>query len=104
MIDLADVVIACREYPHCDFRVRAKELVEVVSAAGRREVDPQMQLWQLPMSGLLPTDGPMARQLLARMEATVASPNILSVSVFHGFPASDHPLTKVGGYRYIPGK
>ena len=91
MVDLADVVIACREYPHTDFRVRAQELVGIISAAARREIDPRMRLWQLPMSGLLPTDGPMARKLLERMAGTVESSRVLSVSVFHGFPASDHP-------------
>jgi microcystin degradation protein MlrC len=91
MVRQSDVIIACREYPHTDFRVRAAELVELTTAAARREIDPRMQLWQLPMSGLLPTDGPMAQKLLARMASTVETSGVLSVSVFHGFPASDHP-------------
>jgi hypothetical protein len=60
----------------------------------RGEVNPQMQLWQLPMSGLLPTDGLIARNLSAQMENIVEIPAVL---MFQCSIACPHPTMPMRG-------
>ena len=90
MVRHASALVACREYPHTDFGERARHLFELVERAARGEVQPCVRLWQLPMAGLLPTQEPEGRKLLAEMARAQARPGVLSVSVFHGFAHADH--------------
>jgi microcystin degradation protein MlrC len=86
----ADVLLACREYPHTDFGVRAAELVALISGIAARQCRPWMRLARLPMAGLLPTDGAPGQAVLQAMAQAEGVPGVLSVSVFHGFAWSDH--------------
>jgi microcystin degradation protein MlrC len=86
----ADVLLACREYPHTDFGERAHELVRLVALQARGALAPAMRLAVLPMAALLPTHTPAARRLLDGMAEAERLPGMHSVSVFHGFAWSDH--------------
>lgn len=90
MCRAADALLACREYPHTDFGMRAAELVGLVAGIAQGQARPWMRLARLPMSGLLPTDNAPAQALLQAMAQAETQPGVLSVSVFHGFAWSDH--------------
>ena len=42
LLQACDVMIYYKEYPHTDFRVRARELFNICVAAARGEVEPEM--------------------------------------------------------------
>lgn len=90
MVRHASILVACREYPHTDFGSRARHLVALVERTVLGGIQPCMRFWQLPVAGLLPTQEPEGRRLLAEMDAVQAHPGMLSASVFHGFALADH--------------
>jgi microcystin degradation protein MlrC len=90
MCQQADVLLACREYPHTDFGERAHELVRLVALQAQVALRPAMRLVRLPVAALLPTHTAEARSLLDAMAQVERLPGLLSVSVFHGFAWSDH--------------
>lgn len=87
----ADVIILFKEYPHTDFVERAEELVSIVTRTIRGEVHPVMSLYDCRMDDLFPTTREPARSFVAKMKLHEARPEILSVSLAHGFTQGDVP-------------
>ncbi|MBW9064903.1 M81 family metallopeptidase [Rhizobium herbae] len=88
----ADFFVYFKEFPHTDFVERAEDLWRIAldTLAGR--VKPAMSVFDCRMIDVYPTSREPMRSFvdkIMRMEA--ADPDILSISVVHGFMAGDVP-------------
>jgi microcystin degradation protein MlrC len=93
MADALDGVFACHEYPHIDQHERAREAVQLICSMLEEDFRPTVQVQTLPM--LMPTTttfhGP-GQVLRDRMrQAEKDNPDVIKVSLFHGFPYCDIP-------------
>src|SRR5262245_7441096 len=92
LLDVADVVIAFKEYPHTDTEERAEELAQIVIDTAVRKVKPVIATFDCRMVGAYPTTSqPMRDFVDQRLTGSESLPGILSVSLAHGFPFSDVP-------------
>ncbi len=90
--EAADVAIAFKEFPHTDMIERARELVEIVARAVRRDVKPHISLFDCRMIDVFPTTEESIRKFVDRISALERDlPHVLSISVVHGFLAGDVP-------------
>ncbi len=87
----ADVIIACKEYPHTDFIERIGELYRIVvdSAAGR--IRPVTAVHDCHMIGIWPTTREPMAGFVRRLKALEGKDGVLSISLGHGFPWADVP-------------
>jgi microcystin degradation protein MlrC len=88
----ADFFVYFKEFPHTDFVDRAEDLWRIAldTLAGR--VKPVMSVFDCRMIDVYPTSRDPMRSFvdkIMRMEAE--DPDILSISVIHGFMAGDVP-------------
>jgi microcystin degradation protein MlrC len=89
MVASGAVLVACKEYPHTDYRERTRELHAILARMAAGGLRPATLLRPVPMLGLFGTGEAPMRALLARVWAWEAEPGILSISLIHGFPWSD---------------
>lgn len=89
MLRQAEIIVAMKEYPHVDFRERATELFDLLIAARLGEIHPVRRAVDTGMIGIFSTMGQAGRRLVDAMTRMEALPDILSVSLIHGFPWSD---------------
>ncbi len=90
--DALDVAITFKEFPHTDVMERARELVEIVARAVRREVKPRISLFDCRMIDVFPTTEASIRAFVDRLSALERDlPHVLSISMVHGFLAGDVP-------------
>jgi microcystin degradation protein MlrC len=93
MLDHADALLYCHEYPHVDGVDRGKEAVGLAAKIVRGEVKPVMYLERLPL--MIPpsttVDGP-ARAINELCFAWEAKPGIIDCAFTHGFPHTDVPI------------
>lgn len=88
MIDAADVVLACLEYPHTDFDVRADQLFDIVEATLDGGARPFTVLARAPMIDMHHTTREPMKGLVDQARAAEAG-DVLAVSLMHGFPWGD---------------
>jgi microcystin degradation protein MlrC len=89
MVSNADVLIACKYFPHDDYAARAAEVFNLCLRTARQEIKPVAAVFDCKMIGTYPTsEEPMAGVVRALLEAE-HSPGILSASFIHGFPWGD---------------
>ena len=93
LLDVANLVICFKEYPHDDASDRAQELFDLALRTHRREIKPVMAFFDCRMVSLFLTKVGAMLAFVATMKATEAQPGILSVSLAHGFPWADLPDT-----------
>ena len=87
-----DVAITFKEFPHTDMMDRARELIDIVTLAVKRDVEPQISVFDCRMIDVFPTTGASIRRFVDRIsELEREHSNILSISVVHGFLAGDVP-------------
>jgi len=89
MLQHATIVMACKEYPHIDFRDRAAELYDLCVRVKKDEIKPVTAQVRVPMFGLFQT---ATRPMRDFLDATIARqhlPDVLSITLCHGFPWSD---------------
>lgn len=91
MLENATVIKACREYPHTDFRERAIELYDLCVRIRQGQVKPCTALVRVPMFGLFQTANSPMRPFIDSLIERENDPEILSISLGHGFPWSDFP-------------
>lgn len=91
MLDAADLVVSCREYPHIDYFERATEMLPVLAAAARGDVAPSTAVVRFGAPGVYPTPDEPMRSFVRRFTETQSMPGVLHVSVNHGFEGSDQP-------------
>lgn len=89
---LADFFIAFKEFPHTDFVERAEDLWRIAVDALEGRVKPVMSVFDCRMIDVFPTSREPMRSFVDRLHALEDSdPDILSLSVIHGFMAGDVP-------------
>lgn len=91
MLDAADLVVTCREYPHIDYGERAAEMLPVLARVRRGEVRAATAAVRFMAPGAYPTPDEPMRSFVERFTAAQAEAGILHVSVNHGFEGSDQP-------------
>ncbi len=91
LLDVADLIITYKEYPHVDINERALELYALALKTAQGLVKPTMALEDCRMVGLYSTFREPMRGFVQRMTALEQSPGVLSVSFCHGFPWGDVP-------------
>ncbi|CRK57285.1 hypothetical protein [Alloactinosynnema sp. L-07] len=92
VVDLADVVVGCKLYPHTDLADQAKVAARIAFGAAASGIRPDVRLVRLPM--VLPpstTDSGPAAELAELTRAAETEPGVLACTVFHGFPYADTP-------------
>ena len=91
MIDMADVIVIYKEYPHTDIVDRAEDLFNLIGDASEGKTMPTMALFDCRMIGLYLTSAEPMRSFVDDMLAMEGKNGILSVSLAHCFPWSDVP-------------
>ncbi|WP_269931238.1 M81 family metallopeptidase [Aminobacter sp. HY435] len=86
-----NVLAAFLEFPHTDFYERGEHVVELGLAAARGEIKPEISTFDCRMITVFPTSREPMRSFVDRIKALHGKDGILSVSVIHGFMASDVP-------------
>lgn len=89
MTDNATFIIACKEYPHTDYRERAAELIELCARYRAGAVKPVHSVFRVPMLGIFRTTESPLRELVDFTKEVEKRAEILTVSLLHGFPWSD---------------
>ena len=86
MLAASDVIVCFKEYPHDDATARAQELFELVSRTASGQLRPKMAMFDARMINLYLTKTGAMREFVDEMTAYEAHPDVLSVSLAHGFP------------------
>jgi microcystin degradation protein MlrC len=89
MVNHADIILACKEYPHWDFEDRARQLLELMEKAIRGEIKPVMAMAKVPMFGTYFTTSQPMRGFVDDLYAMEEGRRLLSVSFCHGFALAD---------------
>jgi microcystin degradation protein MlrC len=88
----ANFFVAFKEFPHIDFVDRARDLWSIAVKTLKGEVKPVMSTFDCRMIDVFPTSKQPMRGFVDRMLTLEATdPQILSLSVIHGFMAADVP-------------
>ena len=87
----SSILAAFLEFPHTDFYERGEHVVELGLAAARGEIRPVISTFDCRMIQVLPTSREPMRSFVNRIKALHGKDGVLSVSVIHGFMASDVP-------------
>jgi len=91
-VTAADALIAFKEFPHIDFVDRAVDAWELARRTVAGEIKPVMSVYDPKMIDVFPTTSePMRRFVDDMIRREQEDPDILSLSVIHGFMAGDVP-------------
>ena len=90
MVDAADILLYCHEYPHIDMFERGIEAVELAAKLVNGEINPVMHLKRLPITFAPSTTfvGP-AKMMNERCFEWEAKPGVIDCNFTHGFPHTD---------------
>lgn len=93
LVDVTDIIVFYKTYPHIDYAERAEEVFSLARRTLTGEIKPVMALWDCRTMGLFPTtmEGPMPA-FMADMATAEGKDGLLSLSLNHGFPWADVPL------------
>jgi microcystin degradation protein MlrC len=90
--EAANFFVYFKEFPHTDFVDRARDLWSIAVRTLRGEIKPIMSIFDCRMIDVFPTSRQPMRGFVDRLFALEKSePDLLSVSVVHGFMAGDVP-------------
>jgi microcystin degradation protein MlrC len=89
MMENADILLSCLEYPHVDTPDRARQLVELLATQARGKIRSTMARRRVPMLGTYYTTRSPMREFVDWAKSFEDRVNILAVSVTHGFPKAD---------------
>lgn len=89
LLDLADVIVIYKEYPHVDIVERHIEMADLVLDAAAGKTKPTMALFDCKMVGLCSTFREPMRSFVNSMQAMEKEEGVLSLSLGHGFPYGD---------------
>ena len=88
----ANFFVAFKEFPHIDFVDRARDLWAIAVRTLKGEIKPVMSVFDPQMIDVFPTSKQPMRGFVDQLLALEASdPEVLSLSVIHGFMAADVP-------------
>jgi microcystin degradation protein MlrC len=91
LLEVADVVVTYKEYPHVDIEERADEVAALTLRAAAGEIDPRIAGFDCRMMGMYATGVEPMRGFVSRLKEAERRPGVLSVSLGHGFPWGDAP-------------
>ncbi len=89
MVENADILLACLQYPHTDTPERASQLAGLVLRCARRELAPVMVYRRVPMLGTYFTTSSPMREFVTWAKEFEGRDGVLAVSVMHGFACAD---------------
>lgn len=88
----ADFFVVFKEFPHTDFVDRARDLWRIAARTLKGEIKPVMSVFDCRMIDVFPTSKQPMRGFVDQLYALEKSePDVLSLSVIHGFMAGDVP-------------
>ncbi|MGV1895124.1 microcystin LR degradation protein MlrC-like protein [Agrobacterium vitis] len=91
-VEAADVFVVFKEFPHTDFVDRARDLWRIVVDTLEGRITPVMSVFDCRMIDVFPTSRqPMRAFVDKMMQIEREDPDVLSLSVIHGFMAGDVP-------------
>ncbi|MBF2713057.1 M81 family metallopeptidase [Agrobacterium vitis] len=91
-VEAADVFVVFKEFPHTDFVDRAHDLWRIVVDTLEGRITPVMSVFDCRMIDVFPTSRqPMRAFVDKMMQIEQDDPDVLSLSVIHGFMAGDVP-------------
>lgn len=91
-VDAVNFFVVFKEFPHTDFVDRAEDLWRIAIDTLEGRVKPVMSVFDCRMIDVFPTSREPMRSIVDRMMATEKQdPEVLSLSVIHGFMAGDVP-------------
>ncbi len=102
MLEAADIVVLYKAYPHTDYKERGREVFELVRDAYAGRTKPVMAKVDCPVLGLFPTTRAPFSGLVEDMQAA-EQPPVLSLSLSHGFPWADLPITGGAALAVVDG-
>lgn len=91
MLEQADYLLACLEYPHTDYAVRASEAYDLLERHVGKGLRPVTCAVRLPIVGAYPTTLEPMRSYVDREREAHKRSGVLSLSTCHGFWLSDVP-------------
>lgn len=89
LLDLADVVVIYKEYPHIDIVERHIEMANLILDAASGKTQPISAIFDCKMVGLCSTFREPMRGFVDKMFETEKKAGVLSLSLGHGFPYGD---------------
>lgn len=90
-VENATVLTVFKEFPHTDFVTTAEDLVDLAHRASIGQITPVIGTFDCRMIEIFPTSREPMRGFVDRIKALEGADGILSISVIHGFMASDVP-------------
>jgi microcystin degradation protein MlrC len=93
MVEHADLLLNCHEYPHVDCYERGMEAITLAARLARGEIQPRMHLEILPM--MISPATTMVGPGLKVTQACISwedRPGIIDCAFVHGFPQTDVPI------------
>ncbi|MGF9694469.1 M81 family metallopeptidase [Rhizobium sp. 0TCS1.26] len=88
----ADFFVVFKEFPHTDFVDRAEDLWRIAVDTLEGRVKPAMSVFDCRMIDVFPTSREPMRSFVDKLiEIEATDPDVLSLSVIHGFMAGDVP-------------
>ena len=95
MLNACDLIVSFKEYSHIDATPRAEELFKMASDKVEGRTQPVMAMFDCRMIGFYPTnpggEGPMREFVDAMIAAPENEPDLLHLTLTHGFPWGDVP-------------
>lgn len=91
-VAVTDFFVVFKEFPHTDFVDRAEDLWRIAVDTLEGRITPVMSVFDCRMIDVFPTSREPMRSFVDRLMTIEASdPDVLSLSVIHGFMAGDVP-------------
>jgi microcystin degradation protein MlrC len=93
MVDAADILLYCHEFPHIDMYERGQEAVELAAKIVKREIRPTVHFKSLPIGfmGATTFEGP-AKMMKERCYEWEAKAGVIDCTFVHGFLCTDLPI------------
>lgn len=91
LMNVCDLIITFKEYPHDDASARAVELFDLAEKTRSGSIKPEMRMADCRMVELYLTKTGAMQEFVADMHVLEEKDGILSVSLAHGFPWGDVP-------------
>jgi microcystin degradation protein MlrC len=90
-VQLSDVIVLYKEFPHTDVVERAEDVLDLVLAQLRGQIKPVMSVYDCRQIQSYPTTLPLMRGFVDKIKALEGKDGILSISIGHCFPYADVP-------------
>ncbi len=88
MLQSANLLVACKEYPHTDYPERILELLTILEKTVKGEIKPVMTKVFIPVLGSFHTTKPLLHRFVEKVKS-LEKDDVLSISMMHGFPWAD---------------